>query len=447
MNFTSVFFLPLYALTALLYPRLRSRARVLLLLAASWAFFLIESPGSGVILLCVTVVTYAAGLLMDSFSGKIRTRALILTIVLLITLGILGVFKYSGRFFLPAGISFYTFQALSYSIDVYRGDFPAERRFHRYALYLSFFPQVVAGPIERPGDLLGQLRCEAPVTAGDFRVGGYLMLRGYVKKIVIADALAPVVDALFAGSDLAGPKVLAAAVLFSLQIYADFSGYSDIALGAARMLGIRLSENFKNPYLAVGIRDFWRRWHITLTRWLREYVYIPLGGNRKGWLRTALNTLLVFAVSGVWHGRGLHFLVWGLAHGLCVLLEDTLAGKAAPAHKALRRAGTFLLVSLLWILFRAPTLTDALRMYAALPAGWSAVAGLPVWIAGNRLAFLRLLPAVPLLVILRGVPRETDVPAKTRTLLGGYLLFLITLLSLFLNLQSGGAAPFIYFRF
>ena len=451
MNFTSVFFLPLYAVTALLYPRLRSQARVLLLLIASWTFFVLESPGSGVILLVVTVVTYAAGLLMDRLSGKMRTRSLLLTAVLLVTLGILGVFKYSGRFFLPAGISFYTFQALSYIIDVYRGDFPAERQFHRYALYLSFFPQVVAGPIEKPGDLMGQLRCEAPVKEGDFRVGGYLMLRGYVKKIVIADALAPVVDEVFARAGATGPSVLAAAILFSLQIYADFSGYSDIALGAARMLGIRLTENFKNPYLADGIRDFWRRWHITLSRWLREYVYIPLGGNRKGGLRTALNTLIVFAVSGVWHGRGVHFLVWGLAHGVYVLAEDLLPerGEAdAIVLRRLRQAGTFLLVSLLWILFRAPTLREALEMYAALPTGWAGIAtGLGDWIAGNRLAFLRLLPAVPLLLILRGEPREADVPAKAGALIGGYLLFLITLGSLYLNLQSGGAAPFIYFRF
>ena len=510
MNFTSIFFLPLYAVTALLYPRLRSGARVLLLLIASWTFFMVESPGSGVILLAVTMVTYAAGLLMDRLSGKMKTRSLLLTSVLLITLGILGVFKYSGRFFLPAGISFYTFQALSYIIDVYRGDFPAERQFHRYALYLSFFPQVVAGPIEKPGDLMGQLRCEAPVTEGDFRVGGYLMLRGYVKKIVIADALAPVVDGLFAraglagtggsaasamealaggglaapalgaltagklaaptadvlaagglaapaadalagGGLLSGPCFLAAAILFSLQIYADFSGYSDIALGAARMLGIRLTVNFKNPYLAEGIRDFWRRWHITLSRWLREYVYIPLGGNRKGGLRTALNTLAVFAVSGVWHGRGVHFLVWGLAHGVCVLAEDLLPGKGGKDSVVLRRlrqAGTFLLVALLWILFRASTLREALEMYAALPTGWAGIAtNLAGWIAGNRLAFLRLLPAVPLLLILRGEPRETDVPAKTGALIGGYLLFLITLVSLYMNLQSGGAAPFIYFRF
>ena len=447
MNFTSLLFLPLFGLTALLYQRLTSRARAVLLLAASWTFFLLESPGSGVILLIVTVLTFAAGLLIDRFSGKMKPRKLLLLIVLAVTLGLLGTFKYSGRFFLPAGISFYTFQALSYTIDVYRGDFPAEKRFGRYALYLSFFPQVVAGPIERPKDLMGQLACRAPVTAGDFRVGGFLMLRGYVKKIVIADAAAPVADALFAGNAMTGPKVLAAAVLFGIQIYADFSGYSDIALGAARLLGIRLSENFKNPYLAAGIRDFWRRWHLTLTRWLREYVYIPLGGNRCGRLRTAANTLIVFALSGLWHGRGLHFLVWGLAHGLFVLLED-LTVKHTPKHPGLQRAGTFFLVSLLWILFRAPSLGEAVRMYASLPLGWtSAFRAFSVWLSANLPAFVRLLPAVPLLLLLRREPAASEVPPATAALIGGYALFLITVISLFLNLKSGGAAPFIYFQF
>ena len=224
MNFTSLLFLPLYAVTALLYQRLESRARVLLLLAASWTFFLLESPGSGVILFFVTLVTYAAGLLLARSSGKMKTRRLILTLVLVITLGLLGVFKYSGRFFLPVGISFYTFQALSYVIDVYRGDFPAERRFSRYALYLSFFPQVVAGPIERPKDLMGQLACERPAGAGDFRVGGFLMLRGYAKKIMIADAIAPVSDALFADSALTGPKVLAAAAYPIVWLAGTISG-------------------------------------------------------------------------------------------------------------------------------------------------------------------------------------------------------------------------------
>ena len=447
MKFTSLLFLPLYAVTALLYQRLESRARVLLLLAASWTFFLLESPGSGVILFFVTLVTYAAGLLLARSSGKMKTRRLLLTLVLVITLGLLGVFKYSGRFFLPAGISFYTFQALSYVMDVYRGDFPAERRFCRYALYLSFFPQVVAGPIERPKDLMGQLACKAPVTVGDFRVGGFLMLRGYAKKIMIADAIAPVSDALFADNTLTGPKVLAAAVLFGLQIYADFSGYSDIALGAARLLGIRLTENFKNPYLADGIRDFWRRWHITLSRWLREYVYIPLGGNRKGRLRTAANTLAVFALSGLWHGGGLHFLCWGLAHGVFVLLED-LTPKKAPGRSALREAATFLLVSLLWILFRAPSLGRALAMYAALLSGWgSALKTFAVWVSANRLTFVRLLPIVPLLILLRSEPSEGDTEPGMRVLWGGYALFAAVLIGLFMNLASGGAAPFIYFKF
>ena len=285
------------------------------------------------------------------------------------------------------------------------------------------------------------------------------MLRGYVKKIVIADALAPAADLLFAGSGgYTGPKVLAGAFLFALQIYADFSGYSDIALGSARILGIRLSENFREPYLAAGLRDFWRRWHITLTRWLTDYVYIPLGGNRMGPVRTALNTLLVFAVSGLWHGRGAHFLVWGLVHGLLLLAEDSLrAFLRGPAKdkpsgalrisRVLLTSATFLTVSLLWILFRAPDLPTALAMYRALPLGWGQTGEVQGWIMTHGLAFVRTALAIPLLFLLRRIPDRKEVPPDMKALAGGYLLFVLTLISLFLNLQSGGAAAFIYFQF
>ena len=456
MNFTSLFFLPLYGLTAALYPRLRPRHRTFLLLFSSWLFFLRESPASGVILLCMILLTFSAGIAMDSAGERSGLKKFLLVTVLALCLGTLGLFKYTGLFFLPAGISFYTFQALSYTIDVYRGRFPAEKDFPRFALYLSFFPQVVAGPIERPGDLLDQLRCERQVTQGDFRTGGFLMLRGYVKKIVIADAIAPAADLLFAGTGgYTGPRVLAAAFLFALQIYADFSGYSDIALGSGRMLGIRLSENFREPYLAAGLRDFWRRWHITLSRWLTDYVYIPLGGNRLGRMRTALNTLLVFAVSGLWHGRGAHFLVWGLFHGLLLLLEDAVRSvhkvrgkeKLSGAARVLLTSATFLTVSLLSILFRAPDLPTALAMYRALPLGWGGAGELKTWIMGNVLSFIRMVAALPLLFLLRRVPDQKEVPPDMKALAGGYLLFVLTLVSLFLNLQSGGSPAFIYFRF
>lgn len=455
MNFTSLFFLPLYGLTAALYPRLKARNRTFLLLFSSWLFFLLESPASGLILFGMILLTFSAGLGMAGCRNRPGLKKLLLSTVLVLSLGTLFLFKYTGRFFLPAGISFYTFQALSYTIDVYRGRFPAERDFPRYALYLSFFPQVVAGPIERPGDLLEQLKCQRQPSQGDFRLGGFLMLRGYVKKIVIADSLAPLADLLFAGEGgFTGPRVLAAALLFALQIYADFSGYSDIALGSARLLGIRLSENFRSPYLAASLRDFWRRWHITLSRWLTDYIYIPLGGNRRGPVRTALNTLLVFAASGIWHGRGAHFLVWGLIHGILLLTEEAACafwgkGKASPAgwERILQTAGTFLTVTLLWILFRAPSLSAALAMYRALPFGWGHAPDIGAWIMTHRLSFVRTASALPLLFLLRHVPDERDVPPGMKALAGGYILFLLTLISLFLNLQSGGAPAFIYFQF
>ena len=435
MNFTSLLYLPLWGTTVFLYPRLPARLRPPLLLAASWGFFVVENPASFAVLLAVTAVTYLAGLRMGEEGKGQSGRKRILAAGVIFALGVLFFFKYLSRYFLPAGISFYTFQSLSYTIDVYRGKYRPEKSFFRYALFLAFFPQVVAGPIERPGDLNPQLDGTVLPRSEDRYVGGYRMLQGYAKKIVLADGAAVFADRLFAAAgSLAGPQVLAAGGLFALQIYADFSGYSDIAVGSARFLGIRLTENFDHPYLACGIRDFWRRWHITLGRWLTDYLYIPLGGNRKGKGRTRLNLLLVFAASGLWHGKGLHFLLWGIAHGLLLILEEDLP--FSPG-----RWLTFPLVSLLWIVFRAPTLKAAAQMYAGLPFGWENTGALlRSFLAAHPAFLIRLACAGALLWGLKG---KKGTPA----LVMGYLLFLLTILCLFANLAAGNRTPFIYFQF
>ena len=438
MNFVSPLFLPGLALAVLLYIRLPGHTRPWLLLSVSLAFFLIDSPASALVLLAVIALSWLIGISLERVKHK---KALLLAGSALM-LGNLCAFKAAPFGFIPIGISFYTFQALAYCIDVCRGRFPAVRNPLRYALFVAFFPQVVAGPIERPGDLMPQLAaCPSP-TPGDFRVGGFLILRGFARKLIVADGLAPLVDALYARcAALTGPEALTACVLFALQIYTDFAGYTDIARGAARLLGIRLSENFDHPYRARGLRDFWRRWHMTLTGWLRDYVYIPLGGSQRGRLRTLCNVLIVFSLSGLWHGLGLHFLAWGLAHGLLMLMEDRLPRRPGPAL-------TFALVCLLWPLFRATSLASAGMLYAALPTGWQMAPSLiSGFVAAHPWLTLRLIAMPFILLLTDRVPRETDVPADMKALLSGYGLFLVILLCLFANLRNDAAAPFIYFQF
>ena len=255
---------------------------------------------------------------------------------------------------LPVGISFYTFQAMSYVIDVYRGTIPAEAHFGYYALYISFFPQLVAGPIERAGTLIPQLRQERRLKQEDVIAGLKLIISGLFRKLAVADLLAPFVDAVYRADTPDGCAVALATLLFAVQIYCDFSGYSEIAAGSARLLGIRLMRNFDRPYAAASIRDFWRRWHVSLTVWFTDYVYIPLGGNRHGLARQLLATIAVFALCGLWHGAEWSFLIWGLLHAgymAVYLLWRQHSKKALP-----RPAGqilTLAAVCFAWLFFRA----------------------------------------------------------------------------------------------
>ena len=344
---------------------------------------------------------------------------------------------------LPAGISFYTFQTLGYVIDVYRGRLAPERHLGYYALFVSFFPQLVAGPIERSTDLLPQLRDPARRTDS----GGWLyILRGFCKKLLLADTAAVFIDTVYAAPGAAsGPAAILATVLFAGQIYWDFSGYSDIAVGAAALLGVRLSQNFDHPYQAVSLRDFWHRWHISLTRWFTDYLYIPLGGSRCGAVRCALNTLTVFLLSGLWHGASLHFVVWGGVHGLLLLAEKRLfpadsQGRAAPARRLL----TLAVVCFAWVFFRAASVSDALTLFSRLPCGWDAASVRTAVLAlglqpGAQLVLgalcLRLMPEKPL-----------DVPTP-RGVLAFCLLTLAVAAAWFAALHAGTANAFIYFQF
>ncbi|MFU0832949.1 MAG: putative alginate O-acetylase [Oscillospiraceae bacterium] len=291
----------------------------------------------------------------------------------------LSVGRMESGLLLPVGISFYTFQALSYTVDVYRGDLKPERHFGKYALFVSFFPQLVAGPIEKSKNLLPQFSLQHDFDYDRARRGLLLMLWGFFQKVFVADRLGQLVNIVYSNpSKYAGIEVAVASIFFAFQIYCDFAGYSNIAIGAAEVLGFSLSTNFNKPYFSLSIKEFWRRWHITLGAWFRDYLYIPLGGNRCSTARHCMNLFIVFAVCGLWHGASFTFVIWGILHGLYqifgLLLKPTRQKaiqllKINPDSRAIRFVKaifTFLLVDFAWIFFRAKTLPDAFLLIGSL---------------------------------------------------------------------------------
>ncbi len=298
--------------------------------------------------------------------------------------GFLGYFKYCNFFlesfavlfqqqsvtlkiFLPLGISFYVFSALAYIIDVYRKDYPPERNFLAFALYIAFSPKLLAGPIVRGKDFFPQVRNYHGLEIDAFLSGIQIFVFGLFKKIVLADHLSVFVDDVFFAPDAFSCGTLWLAVLsYSMQIYFDFSGYSDMAIGTAKILGFEFKPNFNLPYLSQNFSEFWGRWHISLSSWFRDYLYIPLGGNRKGELRTYFNLLVVMLISGLWHGAGYTFLIWGGIHGVACCLQKICGNKLASLGRVTNIFLTFIIVSLLWVVFRADTMLTALQVYHGL---------------------------------------------------------------------------------
>lgn len=393
MTFHSLQFLIFFPVVVAVFFSLPQRARSFFLLAASYYFYMAWEPAYGLLLLLSTAIDYAAGRAIGATYSK-RRKKLFLGVSLLANLGILFFFKYFNFFFdsfaavinvfgidfdspalsvlLPVGISFYTFQSLSYTIDVYRGKRPPEKNFWLFALYLSFFPQLVAGPIETSTRLLPQLGVHTTPDPARFTSGLRLMLWGFFKKVVIADNAGRIVDAVYADpTGVNGIALAAATFFFAIQIYADFSGYTDIARGAARIMGYDLMLNFNRPYFSVSIAEFWRRWHISLMHWFKEYIYIPLGGSRQGSGVWARNMVLVFLISGMWHGANWTFVVWGLLNACYVIVSKYTEGERAyiarvvglthvPAlHTTLRIIMTGILTMIAWIFFRAQSLGHA----------------------------------------------------------------------------------------
>ncbi|MEY4935067.1 MAG: hypothetical protein RIS64_1426 [Bacteroidota bacterium] len=382
MLFNSLQFLLFFAIITLLYFEIPHRWRWFLLLIASCYFYMIFVPMYILILAFIIVIDYGAGLLIEN-QLNIHYKKIFLFVSLFINIGTLVLFKYYNFFnqnltdllqifkinnalpflkiALPIGLSFHTFQAMSYTIEVYRGQQKAEKHFGIYALYVMFYPQLVAGPIERPQNVLHQFRAQHFVDWERIKSGLAMMLQGFIKKMVIADRLAMVVDAAYADPHGTNGLSLAIATIFyAFQIYCDFSGYSDIGIGAARVMGFRLMTNFKAPYLANSVTEFWQRWHISLSSWFRDYVYIPLGGNRVGITQWIFNIWIVFIISGLWHGAKWNFLIWGALHGFYLIIERMLNHwKLHFPIVWLKKIVVFLLICLTWIFFRAETVDKA----------------------------------------------------------------------------------------
>ncbi|MCX6060485.1 MAG: MBOAT family protein [Chloroflexi bacterium] len=405
MLFNSFQFALFFPIVTILYFLLPHKHRWWLLLGASAYFYMAFVPSYILILGTTIIVDYFAGIWIEEAKTS-RRKKLYLLMSLVANIGFLAFFKYFNfvntnivalagmigwnysmenlKIILPIGLSFHTFQAMSYTIEVFRGNQQTERHFGIYALYVLFYPQLVAGPIERPQNMLRQFHEEHFFDYQRVANGLKLMTWGLYKKVVVADRLAPLVNRYYSNPQaFSGPQLALATAFFAMQIFCDFSGYSDIAIGAAQVMGFNLMVNFKRPYLSLSFSEFWKRWHISLSSWFRDYLYIPLGGNRVPPWRWQLNLAIVFLVSGLWHGAGWTFVVWGALHGLYIILEIKLQNlQNVLLHKTriklpiwgtnfLRRLVVFVFVCYAWIFFRAPSIQSAFFIAAKVFTGWS----------------------------------------------------------------------------
>ncbi|MBR3741364.1 MAG: MBOAT family protein [Clostridia bacterium] len=457
---------PGYALflcaVALLYRVCPRQFRWALLLFASLFFYACWSAPLTLVILGVVLLTYGCAHWIYN-AKSILGRKLGLFAAVAGCVGLLIWFKYFNfladalfhlvggswtpwNILLPVGCSFYTFQAMSYVIDVYRGRLPAVRHLGRYALYICFFPQMVAGPIERADALLPQLTVAPNPTEEETKQGLKLLLSGFFRKLVIADMAAPIVNRVFALANPDGSAVFLGTLLFSFQIYCDFAGYSEIARGSALLLGIRLRRNFDRPYLSRTVRSFWRRWHMSLTAWFTDYVYIPLGGSRKGKGRQIAATLTVFLLSGLWHGANWTFVVWGLYHGFLCAVEILLGRKEnkADGWRLSDWVNWFITGALLlfsWLLFRAESFGQAGALFNSLFSGWNIQTGIAQAAVGwTEAACLSL--ALVQLPLLNRLSRHGKAPDMT------YVYLTVCILAAwFVRATGHGTSTFIYFQF
>ena len=492
MNFNSLEFLLFFPIVIAVHWLLPHKLRKFWLLAASYGFYMYWNPILIILLLISTAIDYFCSLGIEKYRANKGLAKLFLLISLCMNLGLLFTFKYADFFgetvnvfcaglgipyrvpalnlILPVGISFYTFQTMSYTIDVYRGDFRAERDPITFALYVTYFPQLVAGPIERPQDLMPQLKKEKHFNWDDVTAGIRLMLSGFFRKIVIADTCGIYANRIF--NDIDGANGLAlfmGALLFCMQIYCDFAGYSEIANGTARMMGVRLTKNFNQPWLSVSYTDYFRRWHITLSRWFTQYLYIPLGGSRKGTARKILNMLIVFSLSGLWHGANWTFVLWGLHAAICLSLESLYLRPLErwvtergvdlnhPVTLLVRRIFSYCTIFVqAGILFRCQTMDEIVRFVTGMVTrtGFGHVYFQETFAALglDALGIARLGLSFVILVQL-GHWEKYDLPgAKTKTgsaqRVSSVVYFLVTIALCWISLlATHDAAEFAYFQF
>ena len=450
-------FLPAVFLSYTLVPSKRVKNGILIV--TSLLFYAYGEPVYVFLMIGSTIVNYFFGLLVEK--GKKGRR-----VAVFLNLLLLGVFKYAGmaaetvnqltgagipvpQIVLPVGISFFTFQAMSYVIDVYRGQVDAQRSYWKVLLYISFFPQLIAGPIVKYYDIALEIE-NRQQNLTEVAEGFRRFCIGLSKKVLISNTVALAADAVFA-LPVSRVNILTAwigAISYLLQIYYDFSGYSDMAIGLGKMFGFHFKENFHYPYAAGSIQDFWRRWHMSLSTWFKEYLYIPLGGNRKGKIRTCVNKMVVFFCTGLWHGASWTFVVWGLYHGVFLMIESFLPkGKKAPA--LLGHLYALLVVTVGFVLFRADTLSQGLAMIAAMFTGFS---------FGEEMMSTAILQLTPLFLfmtaagVICAAPWKEWLEKKGRKLLPmvesfSYPVSIALLILCILSLSGGTYNPFIYFRF
>ncbi|MCX6310668.1 MAG: MBOAT family protein [Bacteroidetes bacterium] len=469
MLFNTLNFLLFLPVVIGMYYLIPNRSRWILLFVASCYFYMVFYPPYVLILFAVILIDYFCGLKMENAKGFRRKLFLILSVVG--NIGILGYFKYSNflatswidfsafahfktsmhvsDILLPIGLSFHTFQSLSYTIEVYRGKQKAERHIGYFANYVLFFPQMVAGPIERYNRLGVQLRENHPYAYENIAAGFKMVLYGLFVKMCIADNMAPIVNAVYEHPEkFSQLSVITALIAFSLQIYADFYGYSTIALGAAKMMGINLMDNFKQPYFATSIRDFWKRWHISLSSWFRDYVFIPMGGSRVNLFRFIINIFFLFALSGFWHGANYTFIIWGALHGLAYLLEYgvmkiSFIEKISQNGivKFIHGVKTFLIVTFIWIFFRAENMTNAKQIiHAIIYSSKEKITPLLIqwWVLIPFLIFI----AVEILIRKNRI--DNWLGGKKVFLRWSFYFVMLMCIMLFSGIKS---YPFIYFRF
>lgn len=463
MVFSSQAFLFVFLpVTFLLYSIIPSlKIKNVLLILASLLFYAYGEAYAVFLMIFSIIANHVFALAVNRNSHK----KLFLWVAVVYNIGVLFIFKYLSwivngiageqvlNIELPIGISFFTFQLLSYVIDVYRGDTPVQKNLFNTMLYCSFFPQLIAGPIVKYHDVALQIE-NRKQTADKIISGIKRFIIGLFKKIVISDSLAVLADFAFnhnSKSELSALSVAFCAVCYSMQIYFDFCGYSEMAIGLGRMFGFEFLENFNYPFISSSIKEFWRRWHISLSTWFKEYVYIPLGGNRKGKARTCVNKGIVFLLTGIWHGANLTFIVWGIIHGFFILLEESKFGNFIRKHKWLGHIYTLMIVVLAFVVFRADSINDAGLLINRLFVGWGSDFASSTKVLLSQLSPYYILVFVFAVMLSTPVIRSAALKLKNKSSTAYNVLSAVSLAAVFgytlIAALSSTYSPFIYFQF